>query len=48
MATLKITINDDIRWSKCGKRGAVAQNPSGLCLECIRKIVLKKYAKESG
>jgi hypothetical protein len=40
-----ITIHIDAKCTRCGKAGAVAENPSGLCLRCITKFIRTRRLK---
>lgn len=40
--TATISINTEIKCSKCGKGGAVAENPDGLCIGCIGQNITDK------
>ena len=37
-----ITIDMDKRCSKCGKRGAIAENKTGLCIACVLKALKRR------
>jgi ssDNA-binding Zn-finger/Zn-ribbon topoisomerase 1 len=43
-----ITVNTDTPCSKCGKGGAVKENPNGWCMGCIGKNITKNIAKQNG
>jgi hypothetical protein len=43
---IRITIDMDNKCRNCGRDGAVAENPSGLCLRCITKFFKKGRKSE--